>query len=92
MSLFFIVFSVMVASCYVCLTRREKRHPDYSIRSVIQQAREQWVENVMRQPGLEVLAVQTLRNVTMASTFLASTTTRNLAPGLHRGDNPSWVP
>ncbi len=35
-------------------------------------ARERWVERVMSQ-GLDLLAVQTLRNWTMAATFLAST-------------------
>jgi uncharacterized membrane protein len=49
------------------------RNPAYTVQSVNIIARAAWVENVMREKGMEVLAVQTLRNSTMAATFLAST-------------------
>jgi uncharacterized membrane protein len=45
---------------------------DYSLQSVMTLARVAWVRSVMS-GGRDVLAVQTLRNSTMAATFLAST-------------------
>ena len=55
------------------LRARLRRAPDYSIQSVNDRAREAWVEEVMRGPAHKTLAVQTLRNSTMAAVFLAST-------------------
>lgn len=54
------------------LARKEKRDPAYTVRAVNALARTAWVETVMTE-GRDVLAVQTLRNSTMAATFLAST-------------------
>ena len=54
------------------LRRKERRDPSYTIQAVNRIARTAWVENVMRE-GKDILAVQTLRNSTMAATFLAST-------------------
>jgi len=54
------------------LRRKEKRDPSYTVQAVNRIARAAWVENVM-QEGKDILAVQTLRNSTMAATFLAST-------------------
>lgn len=49
-----------------------RRNPHYSIQAVNNRARTAWVESVMRE-GRDILAIQTLRNSTMAATFLAST-------------------
>ncbi|HEX8961386.1 MAG TPA: DUF599 domain-containing protein [Rhodocyclaceae bacterium] len=54
------------------LMRKERRDPTYTVRAVNALARTAWVESVMKD-GKDVLAVQTLRNSTMAATFLAST-------------------
>lgn len=54
------------------LRRKERRDPSYTVQAVNRIARTAWVENVMRE-GKDILAVQTLRNSTMAATFLAST-------------------
>ncbi|TRZ65982.1 MAG: DUF599 domain-containing protein [Rhodocyclaceae bacterium] len=54
------------------LRRKEQRDPSYTVQAVNRIARTAWVENVMRE-GKDILAIQTLRNSTMAATFLAST-------------------
>lgn len=51
---------------------KTKRHPQYTIQGVTTIARTAWVRHVMAR-GDSMLAVQTLRNSTMAATFLAST-------------------
>jgi uncharacterized membrane protein len=50
-----------------------RKNPAYTIQAVNAIARAAWVESIMTGNGKEVLAVQTLRNSTMAATFLAST-------------------
>lgn len=52
---------------------RASRDPNYSVYAANQLARRRWVESVMETAGHEVLAVQTLRNSVMASSFMAST-------------------
>lgn len=65
--------SVLLLVVYHWLIRRkERRDPSYTIQAVNRIARTAWVENVMRE-GKDILAIQTLRNSTMAATFLAST-------------------
>jgi uncharacterized membrane protein len=49
-----------------------RSNPAYTIQAVNVLARAAWVESVMRDRK-DILAVQTLRNSTMAATFLAST-------------------
>lgn len=49
-----------------------RQNPAYTVQAVNVMARTIWVETIM-QEGKEILAVQTLRNSTMAATFLAST-------------------
>lgn len=55
------------------LAYRTEKNPTYTVQAVNRLARTAWVETIMRNEGKEILAVQTLRNSTMASTFLAST-------------------
>ena len=52
--------------------RTRRRDPHYTVQAVNVDARRLWVESVMRDKR-DILAVQTLRNSTMAATFLAST-------------------
>ncbi len=54
------------------LNWRTRRHPESSAQDVMLVAREAWVESVMRDRR-DILAVQTLRNSTMAASFMAST-------------------
>lgn len=54
------------------MRHKVNRHPAYTVQGVNTIARTAWVHNIMRE-GKDILAVQTLRNSTMAATFLAST-------------------
>lgn len=59
---------------HLYLHRRLRGDPSYTIQAVNRSARAAWVHRVMSGQGeRDVLAVQTLRNSTMAATFLAST-------------------
>jgi uncharacterized membrane protein len=61
-----------VLSYQFYLRGRNRRDPTASALYGMNAARMAWVEGVMRE-GRDILAVQTLRNSTMASTFMAST-------------------
>jgi uncharacterized membrane protein len=63
---------LILAGYHGWLLMRVRRQPAYAVQSVHSLARAAWVESVMRK-GRDILAVQTLRNSTMAATFLAST-------------------
>ncbi|MHB1678408.1 MAG: DUF599 domain-containing protein [Sulfuriferula sp.] len=63
---------VMLVIYHVYLAYKIKKQPAYSIQAVNRIARTAWVETVMKEQR-DMLAVQTLRNSTMAATFLAST-------------------
>jgi uncharacterized membrane protein len=64
----------LVLTYYVYLRARLRNNPSYTIQAVNAKARAAWVERIMTgDGGREILAVQTLRNSTMAATFLAST-------------------
>jgi TPR repeat protein/uncharacterized membrane protein len=69
----FVVSTLMIAAYQLFLLRKTRRNPAYTVQSVNILARAAWVENIMKDGNLGVLAVQTLRNSTMAATFLAST-------------------
>jgi uncharacterized membrane protein len=64
--------SGLLLAYHVWLRRKERRNPAYTVQAVNRLARVAWVDSVMRE-GRDILAVQTLRNSTMAATFLAST-------------------
>ncbi len=68
------VLSVALAAAYfVYLHWRISRHgPLFTVQGINAEARRLWVASVMRDRR-DILAVQTLRNSTMAATFLAST-------------------
>jgi uncharacterized membrane protein len=68
-----LVLSLAAVVCYqVYLRVRDRRSPAASALYGMNAARVAWVEGVMRE-GKDILAVQTLRNSTMASSFMAST-------------------
>lgn len=62
----------LLALYHYYLHYKVQRNPAYTVQAVNALARTAWVEVVMRERR-DVLAVQTLRNSTMAATFLAST-------------------
>lgn len=64
--------ALILAAYQIYLRRRTRQDPAYTVQAVNALARAAWVETVMRERR-DILAVQTLRNSTMAATFLAST-------------------
>ena len=56
-------------SYQIHLTRCERRNPDCTIQGVNRAARRAWIHHIMADPNHGLLAVQTLRNSTMAATF-----------------------
>ena len=67
-----------------------RRSPTAMARTAHAGLREEWFEAISRHPGLEILAVQTLRNSLMSATMIASTAVLGLmgtvtlaAPTLH---------
>ncbi len=63
----------LVLGYHLYLRFKLRNNPAYTIQAINAQAREIWVESIMTSRERDVLAVQTLRNSTMAATFLAST-------------------
>lgn len=66
------ISAIALTAYHVYLTWRVARDPSYSVQALHAVARTAWVESIMKN-GRDILAVQTLRNSTMAATFLAST-------------------
>ncbi len=58
---------------YQYLSRQTSRLPDSSVHTLNARIRERWVDMVMCNDNMEILAVQTLRNSVMAANFMAST-------------------
>lgn len=58
---------------HLFLALHVRRDPNFTIQSVNRKVRRAWVRSIMSDPSLGILAVQTLRNSTMAATFFAST-------------------
>jgi len=69
----FLASVLLVAAYHIFLRRKIRRDPAYTVQAVNRIARTAWVETIMQDDKHAVLAVQTLRNSTMAATFLAST-------------------
>jgi len=69
----FLVSLLMLLAYSLYLKQKTKKNPAYTVQAVNVIARTAWVESIMQGSGKEILAVQTLRNSTMAATFLAST-------------------
>lgn len=68
-----VISAATVAAYYVFLNVKVRDNPTYTIHGVNALARQLWVENIMRDPSKEVMAVQTLRNFIMGSSLMAST-------------------
>jgi len=72
--LFSFVFSAALITAYhLYLRYRVRLDPTYTVQAVNTIARTAWVETMMSGGKPDVIPVQTLRNSTMAATFLAST-------------------
>lgn len=65
--------TLLVVLYHVYLYVKIQRNPAYTIQAMNRLVRVAWVESVMADERKGVLAIQTLRNSTMAATFLAST-------------------
>lgn len=63
----------LIAGYHVYLRRLARSNPSAVLSSVATLARTAWVDMIMAGSGNDILAIQTLRNSTMAATFLAST-------------------
>lgn len=77
----------------------QRARPHRAARSAHASLREEWFDTVSRQPGSEVLAVQTLRNSLMSASMIASTALLGLmgtvtlaAPSLNAGFGVSAAP
>jgi uncharacterized membrane protein len=68
----FVLSAAALLSYQLYLNWRTRRDPASSAQDVMLLAREAWVESVMHERR-DILAVQTLRNSTMAASFMAST-------------------
>lgn len=67
-------FSALLLIAYhVYLKQKVRKNPTYTIQAINVIARTAWVETLMAPGKPDVIAIQTLRNSTMAATFLAST-------------------
>lgn len=69
----FAVSAAMLIGYHLYLRVRLRRNPHYTIQAVNRAARSAWVRGIMEDESKGILGVQTLRNSTMAATFLAST-------------------
>ena len=69
----FILSALMLVTYQGFLWRKARQDPTYTVQAVNTFARTVWVETIMQDSDRAVLAIQTLRNSTMAATFLAST-------------------
>ena len=69
----FAISAAIVAIYYYVLHLKVRNNPTYTIHGVNALARTLWVENVMRNNGKDVMAVQTLRNFVMGASLMAST-------------------
>jgi len=69
----FLVSVLLVVAYHIFLRYKIRHNPTYTVQAVNKIARTAWVETIMQNDKNAVLAVQTLRNSTMAATFLAST-------------------
>jgi uncharacterized membrane protein len=67
--------AALIAIYYLWLQIQVRRDPNFSIHSINNLARTQWVANVMRNPAKDIMAVQTLRNFIMGASLMASTAT-----------------
>jgi HAMP domain-containing protein len=66
----------VLAGYEVALALAQRRSPERLARTAHATLRQEWSEEVSKQKGSEILAVQTLRNSLMSATMTASTAVR----------------
>lgn len=64
---------IVIAAYQLYLRILVKRDSSAVLSHIAAEARSAWVDSIMRSPDNALLAIQTLRNSTLAATFLAST-------------------
>ncbi|MGZ8136750.1 MAG: DUF599 domain-containing protein [Methylococcaceae bacterium] len=69
----FAVSVLLVLLYYLYLNWRTRRQPNFTVHAMNARVRQRWVEMIMANEKMDILAVQTLRNSVMASNFMAST-------------------
>lgn len=69
----FAVSTFLLVGYHLYLRFQLRKNPHYTIQAVNHAARSAWVKGIMVDESKSILGVQTLRNSTMAATFLAST-------------------
>lgn len=69
----FALCALLVAIYQWQLSRRIRKNPDITVQGMNAAAREAWVRRVTEDRDLHTMAVQTLRNSTMAASLMAST-------------------
>lgn len=69
----FVLSALLLILYHVYLRYKVRRDPTYTVQAINRMARTVWVETLMSLGKPDVIAIQTLRNSTMAATFLAST-------------------
>ena len=62
-----------VLAYYIFLGWKNRRSPGFSVHHFNRQVRTEWVNRIIMNGKMEILAVQTLRNSVMAANFMAST-------------------
>lgn len=69
----FALSALLLIIYHAYLRHKVRKDPTYTVQAVNVIARTAWVETLMAPGKPDVIAIQTLRNSTMAATFLAST-------------------
>lgn len=69
----FAVSCALMLSYYLFLSWKIRRSPDFSVHQFNRRVRTAWVDMVIKNGKMDILAVQTLRNSVMAANFMAST-------------------
>lgn len=63
----------MLCGYWYFLRRRTRRDPGSAVHTFNKLVRARWAQTMVGKPGMEITAVQTLRNSVMAASFMAST-------------------
>ncbi|MCX7085561.1 MAG: DUF599 domain-containing protein [Methylococcales bacterium] len=82
----FIVSNVLTLAYYLYLNRLVRRKPERSVHTFNAKIRAEWVNKVMGNDNMNILAVQTLRNSVMAANFMASTSILLIMGALNLSD------
>ena len=69
----FAISAFLLVLYHVWIRFKVRKNPTYTVQAINRIARTAWVDTIMAGGKPDVIPVQTLRNSTMAATFLAST-------------------